>query len=346
MPLSHDRGYADEIALGWEGKFGRIVDSRPTNFRFLPNTVMNNVVPSNGFHGARTAILSSGVKDWSEEFEVILSCVGLGAERRSLGPFASFGFWESDYLSQPDLGISTGRRRVLISGGGDGALQDFLRVATDLRGAREIYQSLQASVPPDAIHNIEREIQDAEDQAQRSYIWSLPNHDHAISEFLQKKHVDVIAEIMNAHSPALRDWHEKTVSSRLARIAGLRLAFPCTHFTQCYALNRFLSLLIARTAFEFQGLHLLLPNARVASITSQTMLHSCNGDPEDCYAKEHEVTFEGANCRGAMEQSSDGRYDVIVLRHGLDKGLAKVYTLFDDNLPMPRRQLLPYFWSW
>lgn len=55
-------------------------------------------------------------------------------------------FWEADQFQTTGLGISRVEiPRVLVSGSGDGALQDFVRLATGHRSALEVYELLLAS---------------------------------------------------------------------------------------------------------------------------------------------------------------------------------------------------------
>src|SRR5262249_16783411 len=100
---------------------------------------------------------------------LVLSCVGAGTERSTHGKYSGLDFWSTDPFQ--NLGRTD---RILISGGGDGALQDYLRIITGLSSAKEIY--LRLGIPL----SIEQALQSAEDQASRVYIWGRhARHDHA-----------------------------------------------------------------------------------------------------------------------------------------------------------------------
>ena len=62
------------------------------------------------------------------EFDFIFICAG-AKERTRMKEFASFRYWESDPLEKLSMGrYRHSVRKVLLSGGGDGGLQDFLRI--------------------------------------------------------------------------------------------------------------------------------------------------------------------------------------------------------------------------
>jgi hypothetical protein len=250
--------------------------------------------------------------------------------------FTSFRFWQSDPLGERDLGVPLTKVRVLVSGGGDGGLQDFIRIATGLKSAKEVYLSL-----PPQVRKWESRIQDIEDQAQRCYVWSLPRHDHKISQFVHNSHAAIVAEIVQEQRSEMLEWQRNVVEPRMEHISALKLAFTCSHFKQCYGLNRFLTLLIAHVLKEFAKKDVLLPNVMVRSVRSR--VHTCNGSPKECYGKEHEVEFETFGCapRDSPVNSSQ-MFDIIVLRHGL--GNPGIKYMGADPLFM--RQLLPYYWSW
>lgn len=75
-----------------------------------------------------------------------LACYGPPGENCRLGgasQYPGYHFWENDQLDLVDLGEDTSRRaRVLVSGGGDGGCQDFLRIACCQPKMRELATAL------------------------------------------------------------------------------------------------------------------------------------------------------------------------------------------------------------
>lgn len=64
------------------------------------------------------------------QFAAVLSFAGMLHDgSRHLG-FQSFPYWQADPLDQPDLGLPGPAYRLLVSGAGDGGLQDFIRALT------------------------------------------------------------------------------------------------------------------------------------------------------------------------------------------------------------------------
>jgi hypothetical protein len=73
---------------------------------------------------------------------MILSCEGAGSEQTKIGNYKGLRFWDKDKFEQEYLGIKPPRTpQILISGGGDGALQDFLRIITKVKSVADIYKN-------------------------------------------------------------------------------------------------------------------------------------------------------------------------------------------------------------
>ncbi len=138
-----------------------------------------------------------------------------------------------------------------------------------------IYNNLTAqSNVASRLAKLEREIQDAEDQAQRAYIWGAsPQHDHEIQMALHQAYLRVIQNLQA--NP--QDWSD--VCSQLhqilpANIPKVELVYPCEHFDRSYGLNRFLVLLFAEYLQGRRGVTVLRPKTRVAHVSSGTHTHT------------------------------------------------------------------------
>lgn len=211
----------------------------------------------------------------TQTFAMAVSCAGFGTERCTIGSYSGFRFWDTDDFEMPNLGLPASRAgEVLISGGGDGALQDVLRIIAG-KPAVYIYNNLTAqSNVASRLAKLEREIQDAEDQAQRAYIWGAsPQHDHEIQMALHQAYLRVIQNLQA--NP--QDWSD--VCSQLhqilpANIPKVELVYPCEHFDRSYGLNRFLVLLFAEYLQGRRGVTVLRPKTRVAHVSSGTHTHT------------------------------------------------------------------------
>jgi hypothetical protein len=246
------------------------------------------------------------------------------------------------------LGI-TSKPRVLIIGGGDGGLQDFLRAITGIYSADRIYRGLPFKVQSVLEQGmlvrdvVEKRIYSAEDQAQRSYIWnSERHHDHYVSRRVHKSH-DEIIDIL---------FYDKRLWSEISRALfpmilfsadrdNIRLVHKCNHFRKGYGLNRFLVLLINRYLNQ-HGIFPLLSNREVTQIVG--VKHTC-GDPTVCHGKEHIVSFKESKCgtpdddQENLDSLEDETYNIIVIRSG-----PRDFRYYFQGKPITNpRHLLPYY---
>lgn len=338
MPLPWTAAPANRLAIVWRNtlnkarvRFARILSVYYDTYLLCPPTPHGTLVEP-------TFSRFVPVK----QFGAVLSTVGFGTEICTLGRFSGFRFWDADQLQHPTLGLNAGSKlRVLISGGGDGSLQDFIRILTT-RSPGEIYEGL--PIDERTRTETERRLHSAEDQAQRAHIWATENHDHEIYERLDKQYQTQVQRLRFEKSlwSDIVEYLDKIVR----RSQRTEMVFHCTHFSRCYGLNRFVSLLLAAYLGNRAKVKVLYPNTVVHSIVGESP-HSCRGDAVDCYGKEHAVVFRSASCPGISRISTikpDSTYDVIVLRHGV----RPPYTIFQSTLlPVnPPRHVIPYYSPW
>jgi hypothetical protein len=281
------------------------------------------------------------------EYGMLLSCIGPGVERLSIGMsvYRGFSFWAPDPYSLYNMGIPKELEPdVLIIGGGDGGLQDFLRTVTRMRSPADIYKSL----PLENRDVFEKEIFSAEDQANRAYIWNEEKiHDHYVHQNTQDVHQGIVDGIFDDKS---QWWKISEILGRMlvrpADKVRVKLAYQCNHFTKCYGLNRFLTLLIAKYMEENQNPP-LVPNTSVMHI--EGVKHAC-GRPEVCHGKEHIVYFKNSNCTtepelnvhtAELDKFKRSKFNVIIIRNGAKE---QYYILAGKIRPNPRH-ILPYHLS-
>jgi hypothetical protein len=269
---------------------------------------------------------------------MILIAVGFGAERVTAPPnFRSLAFWETDPYRTPNCGLAS-PPRVIISGGGDGALQDFLRVVTGLPSVGDIAAA--CPIPSAA----EAEVLSAENRAQRAHLWgSSPEGDHDIQRTLHDAH-------RRAAAQALADAAVRAALAKLlpATPPAVSLVHPCTHFSTGYAFNRFLVLLIDAYYTGLGHPSLLIPCASVTAVTAIPP-NTCLApgmvapDPWVCLSHPHTVTLAPASHPGcvAIPPAPPGPLpaDVVIIRHGVT-GPAPLLVPALTAVDRPR-QLLP-----
>lgn len=268
----------------------------------------------------------------------LLFSAGFGEEHVQASMTAGVRFWATDDLSLPDynlraMGVAA---RILISGGGDGALQDYLRVMTlpALQWARPIYEA--CGIPK----RVEAQIREDQAAVDRHYKWGFnPGHDHAPLRWLQKR-------CAAAASRALAD---SSVQGRLPSVVrdpvpDARLVYPCSHFGPVYALNRFLVLLLA--GFLKQRPAPLQRDTLIGGFKLDRVVgthgHVCDGDWTHCYGKPHSYKIVPADCalqdRPGVPRRATA--NVLIIRHGV-----RPPRIGNGSMPgqaVQRRHILPY----
>ena len=137
MPLPWSAGPANQIALAWALALNRARRQYP-RLQVMYRTILvgRPVLAPSGLLQVRLSSLRA-LPLFAPLVGAVLSCVGSGTEKSTHGNYAGFDFWTTDPFQR--LGATD---HVLISGGGDGALQDYLRVVTGRKSAEEIYAQL------------------------------------------------------------------------------------------------------------------------------------------------------------------------------------------------------------
>jgi hypothetical protein len=271
-----------------------------------------------------------------ESFGAVLMCTGHGFERTQLTPthpFRSVPFWGPDQLAAPNFGVQ-GKwpPSVLISGSGDGAIQDFLRVVTKHRSAADLLAALPVRIPDDA----GRQLHELADQWARAYCWgSGKAHDHATFTALDHGFRSVVRDLLAtvAGFPAAVDGLLKSP------VPDVLLVHRCDHLDCYYPLNRLLAHLIAERMRD-RGRVLIQGRTSVEEIRGLHAPHAPTqtcGDPHHCYGLQHQVDLhEFDDCRLSVGAPRATRtFDVVLLRHGIEP----------VTVPPPpqRRHALPYF---
>lgn len=359
LPWAGER--ASLIASVWRRELDRSLNLYRGVLRFLPSTRYGGAMLAEGGQHLEVFCRPSpaGRKPVAGElaggiacgrYGAVLLAGGFGREDVQCGEYSGLTFWDQDdfELTRLGLGYRRGPVRVLICGDGDGALQDFLRVATGLHSAGSILRQLLPYIDGALLSQLGSE----EDQANRAWLWGGRASDHALQMRLDTLHRQWVQAILG-HAA-----HGSKVRERLGRMllhsqdVQLELIHPCGHFKALYALNRFLVHLIAEFARqEFAG-----GRPRI-QITQQKKVGSVRGvdhrceSPHGCHGKEHAVSLvDSPNCRIKRTDQKTGTgdtggpeqvYDAVILRLGIRK--ANIPKAF-EKIPALQydRHMLPY----
>jgi hypothetical protein len=351
LALGWRADWSDRLAIAWQQRLRREVRRRVGKLQVLTRRNYRRVLApvAAAADGARYSVEVEGPQPGQVAHlpaATVVLAMGFGEERSSLPPAHGFAFWHTDPFKDPNLGLPAGQRpTVLLSGAGDGALQDFLRIVTTSRyhSAKEIYRDC------DIPESVEHELQSIQDHAQRCYNWGQDDfHDHPVLANLQRAHWGIVERIFANQN---REPEYAAVVRRLeaivrpgAELPGLLWVYPCDHFGNAYGLNRFLALLVARFLQRHRGRRdVLLPGYRLAGV-------ECRHDPPGaaegrawaCHGRPHKITLEH---RPACWERPDppvtrrlvAEFNVLVLRLGVALPPAVRHLS-----PAQFRQMLPY----
>lgn len=365
-PLSWSAGRADLLTADWEVQLHCTQKRYPGRIDFFWNTLLTSPLPSldpSGEFVSAKILKAFQRSDGTPYFDpvapthefrarAVLLAFGFGEEASTIAKehaARGYRFWETDPVGLPNLRVPNGHPHVLISGSGDGALQDFLRtvIRTPDDGkfyARELYQHLK--IAPETEH----EIQSLQDHANRSYAWGTGRiHDHKTLSQLHKSHCRLVEDLLR-RDPAIRDRVALCLRDPLPEV---RLVFECDHFSNCYGLNRFLTLIVSRVLESDAKRKVLVPESRVMDLVPQSP-HVCKmmsyneddpSDPDACHGWWHAVYLrQSPDCHKETIAPIDGsgrsffwNANVLILRHGVRP------STFEQSLSTPcSRQILPY----
>jgi hypothetical protein len=311
FPLQFKPGWPSQLAGKWRADLATLEAEKKAKVRYGVRITEDCIRRSIDHVEARL-----GKRAAFEPFDLVIRCEGPGIEDCCVGAYRGFEFFQTDPFEEPALGLPEGvTPRVLISGGGDGALQDFIRIGS---GAGTAGGFLRLLFPGD-VAALERRIATAESQARRRLLWSAhperPEHDHAVHLALRKFYEDQLRD-MDVQWRALRDRFREIAGARLRDGRILHLAHPCLHFSHSYPLNRFAAKLLMSflRTIDPQRFH-TLPNSKTSEV--ECVGHTC-ASASECHGLDHRVRFAPSHClekdaSAAQEQI----YNVVVIRHGV-----------------------------
>ncbi|MES2921754.1 MAG: FAD-dependent oxidoreductase [Verrucomicrobiota bacterium] len=244
--------------------------------------------------------------DPRDEFEFILICAG-GQEDTQLGKFTGFKYWDQDPLEKlSSLGSSKKVNNVLISGGGDGGLQDFLRIINDRKDGKPFSAGIlldrflpTLKLSPEFVEWIGNKQNDC-----RAF---RPSPEVMWREF--SKLLDSIEKNSKCWKPLRNEVLASVNLEVINKERIVQLVFKGRHFSNSFALNAFLVLLVARVMKQQKCLR---PNCCLDQIVSVSKRHRCSGSAVKCCGKLHEVSYKPT--RSGAKRSE--RFDLIVLRYG------------------------------
>jgi hypothetical protein len=255
------------------------------------------------------------------EFAAVLLAYGAGREActiTSSPEFVSYRFWDTDPFELQRSGLSASRERtVLISGTGDGALQDLLRLLTRLRSVRKVWEALdlhKAPIDLNALNSADR-------RATRAGVWQAygPGASRAfVQPYVRKLHEVCEKEVDRILTEELRPRIMGLIQGRPAKtfLVASDKCFTCT-----YVFNRFLALLLLKAIKTHsdpdmvKSVEMLAPHQLEKIDDMEVMPLPDPTEARHCLGRHWQVTLRD-------QQTGTDRTEnpyVILVRHGLEK---------------------------
>ena len=235
------------------------------------------------------------------QFHAVVLAVGAGRESCAFGDppvFIGPSFWETDALQNPAYGAGG---QVVISGSGDGALQDLIRVVTRLKSARDVWDGLGlkgVGIDLGRLLHLEADVERMRGWASTKEILK------PYLDALQAEYERVVAAVLHAQ-PGLVGLAQTLAASAPATT---HLVCSSGYFTCNYPLNRMVALLLIRALPKRISLHTgykvdrLTPVAPVAMPLTASLCAAVPWTVELSHATQPMQTIKAA---------------VVILRHGL-----------------------------
>lgn len=350
MPLSWHRAAASKVTAVWRSRLRRAAKKHSALFSLRHNTEFKSHRIDQNEQAVYAQLNAASTGEYTAgPFSIVIACGGAGIERTRVPDehptYTGYQFWKVDPYDKSNLGLPADvKPTVLISGGGDGSLQDYLRVVCR-KTAGDIYSELPDVLKP----YMEQQIAKIEDIAMRSYLWGDAGElDHPIHQEVQERYHGLIVYLLTKDpaAGALERSLKRLVDHSMDRLS-LKFIYPCEHFWSCYPLNRFLVLLLSEYIQRAFGVQTLERNTKLLDISPVD--HSCHNEPPDCHGKNHEVTVADATCADYRDSTRNrrtlagGPFNILIVRHGIQRSNP---PLGEGPAANPYRQVMPYSSVW
>jgi len=278
--------------------------------------------------------------------DVIIFAGGFGAENASLKiqsdekrAFEGIPFWATDRFQEHDFGIDGLERGVLVAGSGDGALQDYVRLATGLDTCAEVLKTVLDDLASNAWRKKIEDMWHWEDHAQRARRIAWPNELHFIQERLHARYQELVDELVKSS-----DWSRirQALDDKIGKrsLDKVYLAYKCNHFSWCYGLNHLVALIVMAYARARSGKRFEPALPCHAAIATQNLGHVCE---RNCWGHRHPVVLgKNVHCHhddDALKHWPEKdryilTYEGLVIRYGI-----KPMTMLGEKVTLCPQQI-------
>lgn len=236
---------------------------------------------------------------------VLIDCRGFVSERTQLeGGYAGPRFWENDEFEKVDFIQPRQIRKIMISGGGDGAVQDMLRLIFPEINARSLLEQFRSSFS-DKIEEVEKDLLGLSIQWRRNAAAlgdaTASNRIKIRMDEICHEHVDrLLTPDRISH---LAKWLRKMPEGGKLNIV---LRTKRQELDDCYPLNRFLGILAIKLIAK-------CPQSRIT--ISHRVTEKDLENVKDIRAEGSRVPRH--HLRPVNEDGeTEGDFDEVIIRHG------------------------------
>ena len=321
--------YADEWSANFA--FALSVYESAGSVTFIPNVkvVDWNFVAPKGCYEVEFDDVKTKASIGSLDADVVIFAGGFGRELVSApiwnppgGTYSSVPFWSDDFFEARDFGLGVVTHGMLVSGGGDGALQDFIRLVSGQRSAREVWKAIEPALSPATLRAFEQ-LGEWDRYTQDTELFA-PAYG-TLCDRLAALHARYQHQVLQLRRDAAQ-W--AAVRAALdALIPATRptdrvhLALKSTHFDGCYPLNRLVALLLGeyvRHKHPGAGLAPLLPRVGLRAVVPGYRMP--DGSDAVLAVWAHPTTCETTSAEIATWPGRPPAqpFDAIIVRHGID----------------------------
>lgn len=313
-------------ATAWSAQFQALLEPYllAREIKFLSQSFALPWVPLN--NGRKRVRVLDHAHGTTHDFDadILIWAGGFGAERCTLpmpnvaSEFRGINFWDSDAFELPNFGLNQREHPILVSGAGDGALQDYIRLVSGLRSARAVWSELAPLLGRDSVNRFEELWHWDETSRRFSEADYDPENRCEWQRRLHRRYKDVVWGLDDPDWTSVCDALDKHIGSR--PIQDVFLAVKHDHFDVCYPLNRAVSLILARYVERRSGKLPILFDTAIKSTVHLGGAKCSMG----CWGHEHDVELVKAGCLvspaalQALNSTPPKRFSGLVVRHGID----------------------------
>ncbi|WP_157475734.1 hypothetical protein [Parafrankia sp. EUN1f] len=253
-----------------------------------------------------------------------------GEEKDPANHFVGRTFWEYDNLHQLK------GKRIYISGGGDGALQDFIRATAGVLCAGDVISALPVEVQNFLQSSLQGEC------LHYDRLWASGRAD----DF--SRAVDHLEYRMQTLIEMIPDFGELDSILRRRRNEVV-IGHPGCMFSPCYHINRIAALLVlhrSKSARRGGTRTSRLRHVKLRDVRSDGMGHVCRHSGRECSRFRHKVVVDQLSesakpglwhgWHGESRRMKRSDFDRIIIRHG------NSFSANENETSREIRQLLPY----